>query len=235
MSHTERVRETGDENTRSPIGRCLGWNDAWTCRVFSLLPEVRKRLVSHDNGESSRVTKFRMVRETLDQAERKRKSVAMKAYTKGKTAAGKGTNPVLSKGHPQDVAHPATAEEAESDPKTELYSVASLNGTANLEPPLTGAVTRGKAKEQTCYVEKRQGSDSSVAPGEELDWRPHTALPRDDRASGRRPPQISLHFPAVPRPSHLKIEGDLKTDRAVLSRRSIRDRPRELLCKAYFV
>ena len=71
-----------------------------------------------DNGESSRVTKCRMVRKTSDQAERKRKSVAKKADTKGKTAADKGKNPVLSKGHPQDVAHPATAEKAdlESDP-----------------------------------------------------------------------------------------------------------------------
>ena len=99
-----------------------------------------------------------MVRKSSEPAERRRKSVAKKADTKGKTAAGKGTNPVLSKGHPQDVAHPATVEEAESDP--ELYSVASLNGTANLASPLTETVTRGRAKEQTCYVEKRQGSDS---------------------------------------------------------------------------
>ena len=63
----------------------------------------------------------------MDQAERKRKSVAKKAHTKRKTAAGKGTNPVLSKGHPQDVAHPATVEEAESRPQTELYSVYSLS------------------------------------------------------------------------------------------------------------
>src|SRR5688572_9588840 len=107
LLHRERVRETGgDENTRSPTGRCLGWNDAWTCRKVSLLPEVRKRLVSQINGESSRVTNCKMVRKTSDQAEGKRKSVAKKADTKGKTAAGKGTNPVLSKGHPQDVAHP---------------------------------------------------------------------------------------------------------------------------------
>ena len=136
----------------------------------------------HDNGESSRVTKCRMVRKSSDQAERKRKSVAKKADTKGKTAAGKGKKTVLSKGHPQDVAHPATVDKAESDPETELC-VASLNGTANLEPPLTGAVTRRKAKEQACYAEKRQGSDSSVAPGEELDWWPHTAPPRDARAA----------------------------------------------------
>src|SRR5688572_31488044 len=82
LLHTERVRETDDdENTRSPIGRCLGWNDAWACRKSSWLPEVRKRLGSHINGESSRVTKCRMVRKTSDQAERKRKSVAKKADT----------------------------------------------------------------------------------------------------------------------------------------------------------
>jgi len=51
----------------------------------------------------------------LDQAERK--SVAKKAHTKRKTAAGKRTHPVLSKGHPQDVAPPATVEKAESDPR----------------------------------------------------------------------------------------------------------------------
>jgi hypothetical protein len=199
--HTERVRETGDNgNTRSPTGRCLGWNDAETCHKFSLLPEYRKRLVFHENGESSRVTKCRMVRKSSEPAERRRKSVAKKADTKGKTAAGKGKNPVLSKGHPQDVAHPATVEKAESDPETELC-VASLNGTANLEPPLTGAVTRRKAKEQACYAEKRQGSDSSVAPGEELDWRPHTAPPRDERASGRRPQHkyIEIHFDMIMR------------------------------------
>ena len=56
----------------------------------------------------------------MDQAEMKRKPVVKKAHTKRRTAAGKGTNPVLSKGHPQDVAHPATAEEAESDTRTEL-------------------------------------------------------------------------------------------------------------------
>ena len=85
--------------------------------------------------------------------------MAKKAHTKGKTSASHRKKPVLSKGHPQDVAHPATVEKAESDPETELC-VASLNGTANLEPPLTRAVTRDRAKEQTCYVEKRQGSDS---------------------------------------------------------------------------
>jgi hypothetical protein len=122
-----------------------------------------------------------MVRKTSDQAERKRKSVAKKADTKGKTAAGKGTNPVLSKGHPQDVAHPATVEKAESDPETELC-VASLNRTANLESPLTGAVTRGRAKNQPLFAEVRKGSDSSGSrqrAGLEA-----TAPPRDERASG---------------------------------------------------
>ena len=68
--------------------------------------------------------------------------MSKKADTKGKTAAGKGKKTVLSKGHPQDVAHPTTAEEAESDSETKLYSVASLSVTANFEPPLTGVVTR---------------------------------------------------------------------------------------------
>src|SRR5918995_1610998 len=130
-----------------------------------------------------------MVRKTSDQAERKRKSVAKKADTEGKTAAGKGTNPVLSKGHPQDVAHPATVEKAESDPETELC-VASLNGTANLESPLTGAVTRGRAKEQPLFAEVRNGSDSGGS--RQRTGLEATAPPRDVGRSGRRPPQVGL-------------------------------------------
>ena len=56
-----------------------------------------------------------MVSRSSDQAERKRKPVAKKVNKKRKTRAGKRTNPVLRDGHPQDVAHPATVEEAESD------------------------------------------------------------------------------------------------------------------------
>jgi len=61
-----------------------------------------------------------MVRKTVDQAERKRKPLAKKAHTKGGTVAGKRKEPFLSKGHPQNVARPAAAEEAESGLKTEL-------------------------------------------------------------------------------------------------------------------
>ena len=46
---------------------------------------------------------------------------------------------------------------------------------------------------------------------------------------------MTSHFICKHRASHLKIEGDLKIDRAGLRRRSVRDRPRELLCTAYFV
>lgn len=51
------------------------------------------------------------------------------------------TRPALRGGHPQNVAYPQTAEEAEesddSGPETELYSVASLEEAANPEPSLT--------------------------------------------------------------------------------------------------
>jgi hypothetical protein len=55
-----------------------------------------------------------MVSRSSDQVERKRTTVAKKVSEQRKTRASKGTNPVLRDGHPQDVAHPATVEEAES-------------------------------------------------------------------------------------------------------------------------
>ena len=47
-------------------------------------------------------------------------------------------NPVLRDGHPQDVAHKKTAEEAESDLEIEPYSVTSLREAVHPKPPLTG-------------------------------------------------------------------------------------------------
>lgn len=66
------------------------------------------------------------------------------AHQLGVAVIGNGTNAVLRKGHPQDFANPATAEEADSDPKTELYSVPSLTEWPNLEPSLEGTVTMGR-------------------------------------------------------------------------------------------
>ena len=66
-------------------------------------------------GDGLRVTRCRMVSRSSDQAERKRKPVAKKVNTKRKTRASKRTNSVLRDGHPQDVPHSATVEEAESD------------------------------------------------------------------------------------------------------------------------
>ena len=99
-------------------------------------------------GDGLRVTRCRMVSRSSDQVERKRKTVAKKVNKKRKTRASKRTNPVLRDGHPQDVAHPATVEEAESDPETELYSVTSLREAAHPKPPLTGTVTLGRDREQ---------------------------------------------------------------------------------------
>ena|SRR5688572_22887960 len=72
-----------------------------------------------------RVTRCRMVSQLSDQIERKRKPVSKKVNQKRKTRASKRTNPVLRDGHPQDVAHAKTVEEAESSPETELYSITS--------------------------------------------------------------------------------------------------------------
>lgn len=52
------------------------------------------------------------------------------------TVTGNGIKTVLRKGHSQDVAHLSAVEEAEPDPETALYSVASLTEVANPEPSL---------------------------------------------------------------------------------------------------
>jgi|SRR6218665_3599717 len=67
-----------------------------------------------------------------------------KAHSERKTRASTRTKPVLSKSHPQDVAHPATAEREESDSEKECYSVASLSETAHSQLPLSGSVTQGR-------------------------------------------------------------------------------------------
>ena len=143
-------------------------------------------------GESSGVMRCRVVRRSSDQAERKRKPVTKKVCTKKKTLAGKRTNPVLRKGHPQDVAHSATVEEAESDPETELYSVSSLRRAANPKPPLTETVTSGRDGEQPFYNEDRQCSDSGGSR-RIVDWsrrRPASG----EVACGRRSPHFHYLF-----------------------------------------
>jgi len=128
-----------------------------------------------------------VVRKSSVQAEKKRKTVAKKVGTKKRTLAVKRTNPVLRKGHPQDVAHPATVEEAESDPNTELYSVTPLKEAANAKPPLTETVTMGRDGEQPFYDEDRQGSDSGGFR-RIVGWSRHRPVSREV-AYGRRSPQ----------------------------------------------
>src|SRR6218665_1507343 len=139
MSRTETNKETrGDEY-------CLERTDFKTCKsVWS--PERRERVVS-PIGDRLRVTRDRVMRKRLSQADRKRRTVTRKAHSEIKTRASIRTNPVLSKGHPQDVAHPATAKRAESDSETKLYSVASFSETAHSQLLLTESLTQGR--EQT--------------------------------------------------------------------------------------
>ena len=105
----------GRHDVKSCYQYCLGRNGVATCHKYSWSPELRERLVSLIIGDGLKVTRCRVVSRRLDQAERKRKRVAKTVNTKRKTPADKRTNPVLRDGHPQDVAHPATVEEAESD------------------------------------------------------------------------------------------------------------------------
>lgn len=95
----------------------------------------------------------------------KKSPLIKKAYNKGTTVAGKGTNPVLGKVHLQDVADPGKEEGAESEPKTEPYSVASLLrkrlcALLNLpwkERTLYRQIQYGK--ERLFYIESRRGGD----------------------------------------------------------------------------
>src|ERR1043165_7133269 len=138
MPNTEMDGETHDgRRTRSPMDKCLGRADVescskyclgrvcvergfkyclgrdnvQTCHKCPLLPELRERLVSPIIDQSSGVMRCRVVRRSSDQAERKRKPVTKKVCTRKKTLAGKRTNRVLRKGHPQDVAHSEPVKE----------------------------------------------------------------------------------------------------------------------------
>ena len=192
MPNTEMDGGTHNGRTiRCPMGKCLGRDDVQTCHKYPWLTEFRERLVSPIIGESSGVTRCRVVRRSTGQAERK-KPVAKKVGTKKKTLAGKRTNPVLRKGHPQDVAHAATVEEAESDATTELYSFTSLRKAANPKPPLTETITMGRDREQPFYNEDRQCSDSGGSR-RIVDWsrrRPATG----EVACGRRSPHKHINF-----------------------------------------
>jgi len=166
---------------------CLGRDNVQTCHKYPWLPELRERLVSPIIGESLGVTRCRVVRKSSVQAEKKRKTVAKKVGTKKRTLAVKRTNPVLRKGHPQDVAHPATVEEAESDANTELYTVTPLREAENPKSPLTETVTMGRDGEQPFYDEDRQGSDSGGFR-RIVGWSRHRPVSREV-AYGRRSPQ----------------------------------------------
>src|SRR6218665_1565772 len=130
MSHTEMDRETCE------VGYGLEQTDLETCPKSFWSPERRERLVS-PIGDRLRVTRAREIRKRLTQAERKRKAVTKKAHGERETHASTRTNPVLSKGHPQDAAHPATVDPAASSSETELYSVA-----VRFQPLRTGSVTQ---------------------------------------------------------------------------------------------
>src|SRR5688572_9815109 len=121
----------GRVDVESCIQYCLGRDNVQTCHRYPWLPELRERLVSPIIGEGLGVTRCRVVGRSSVQLEKKRKPVTKKVCRKKKAPAGKSTNPVLRKGHPEDVAHPTTVEEAESDPNTELYSVTPLREAAN--------------------------------------------------------------------------------------------------------
>src|SRR6218665_1230997 len=120
MSHTEMDRETCE------VEYGLEETGLETCPKSVWSPERRECLVS-PIGDRLRVTRGREIRKRLNQAERK--SVTRKVHGERETRASTRTNLVLSKGHPQDVAHPATVDPAESSSETELYSVASLSQT----------------------------------------------------------------------------------------------------------
>ena len=99
------------------------------------------------------------------------------------TRASTRTNPVLSnKGHPQNVAHRATADPAESSSETELYSVASLSQTVRFQPLRAGSVTQEREN-----VLNGKGSDSD---GSRCRDRVEPTPTREQTALGRRSPQI---------------------------------------------
>src|SRR6218665_3618448 len=174
MSHTEMDRETcevvyGLEETGLETFPKSVWS-----------PERRECLVP-PIGDRLRVTRAREIRKRLNQAERKRKSVTRKVHGERETRASTRTYPVLSKGHPQDVAHPATVDPAESSSETELYSVASLSQTVRFQPLRTGSVTQDRE-----HVLNGKGSDSD---GSRRGDRVEPTPTREQTALGRRSPQ----------------------------------------------
>src|SRR6218665_2407072 len=176
MSRTVTDKETrGDEY-------CLERTDFETCRKSVWSPERRERLVS-PIGDRLRVTRDRVMSKRLSQADRRR-TVTKKAHSERKTRASIRTNPVLSKGHPQDVAYPATAKQAESDSETELYSVASLSKTAHSQFLLTESVTQGR--EQTGSRKGRDPDGSRRRVGLE------PTPTREQAVLGRRTPHSHL-------------------------------------------
>jgi len=175
MSHTEMDRETRE----AEYG--LEQTDLETYPKSVWSPERRERLVS-PIGDRLRVTRAREIRKRLNQAERKRKSATKKVHGERETRASTRTNPVLNKGHPQDVAHPATVDPAESSSETELYSVASLSQTVRFQPLRTGSVTQDREQ-----VLNSKGSDSD---GSRREDRMEPTPTREQTALGRRSPQI---------------------------------------------
>jgi len=125
-------------------------------------------------GDRLRVTRAREIRKRLNQAERKRKSATEKAHGERETRASTRTNPVLSKGHTQDVARPATVNPVESSSETELYIVASLRVTVRFQPLRTGSVTQERE-----HVLNGKGSDSDSS-------RRRDRVDADTRAGGAR-------------------------------------------------
>src|SRR6218665_620253 len=177
MSHTEMDRETCE------IGYGLEQTDLETCPKSVWSPERRERLVS-PIGDRLRVTRAREIRKRLIQAERKRKSVTKKAHGERETRDRKRTNPVLSKGHPQDVAHPATVDSAQSSSETELYSVAALSETVGFQTLRAGSVTQERE-----HVLNGKGSDSD---GSRRRDRVEPTPTREQTALGWRSPHIHI-------------------------------------------
>src|SRR6218665_460900 len=110
------------------------------------------------------------MRKRLSQADRRRRTVTKKAHSERKTRASKRTKPVLSKGHPQDVAHPTNAKQAESDSETELYRVASLSETARSQLLLAEPVTQrreqtGRQRPRRLQTPRRAGADADTRAG----------------------------------------------------------------------
>src|SRR6218665_3057621 len=175
MSRTGTDKETrGDKY-------CLERTDFETCRKSVWSPERRERLVS-PIGDRLRVTRDRVMRKRLSQADGRKRTVTKKVHSERKTRASIRTNPVLSRGHPQDVAHPATAKHAESDSETELYSVPSLSEMAHSQLLLTESVTQ--AREQTGNGQGRDPDGSRRREGLE------PTPTREQAELGRRTPHI---------------------------------------------